>query len=81
MHDLSIPEQLDILLEHTKLFEELLGDIKSFAIMKKHYKAYVSGFDGAKELRGELMMAKDAKDVVRMVLEYKKKAPDLSRAL
>ena len=27
----------------TKLFEELLGDIKSFAIMKKHFKAYVEG--------------------------------------
>jgi len=41
-------ERLRVMLEHTKLFEELLGDIKSFSIMKKHFKAYVSGWDGAK---------------------------------
>ena len=51
------------MVEHTALFEKLLGKIKSFAIMKKHYKAYVSGWDGAKELRMKLMDAKDAADV------------------
>jgi len=52
--------RLRILVEHTKLFEELLGDIKSFAIMKKHFKAYVEGFPGAKELRTQLMEAENA---------------------
>lgn len=51
----SVEERLRICVEHTKLYEEKLGDIKSFAIMKKHFKAYVNGFDGAKELRVELM--------------------------
>jgi tRNA-dihydrouridine synthase len=46
---------------------ELLGGIKSFAIMKKHYKAYVNGFDGAKELRTRMMEAKDVTDVEREV--------------
>ncbi|MDB5260430.1 MAG: tRNA-dihydrouridine synthase [Candidatus Nomurabacteria bacterium] len=59
----SIEEKLRIMVEHTKLFEEKLGDIKNFAIMKKHYKAYVNGFDGAKELRMELMETKNAKEV------------------
>jgi nifR3 family TIM-barrel protein len=63
----TIPEKLRTAVEHTKLYEELLGDIKSFAIMKKHYKAYVNGFDGAKELRMKLMDAKDAADVEREV--------------
>jgi tRNA-dihydrouridine synthase len=31
--------------------------------MKKHFKAYVSGWDGAKELRVQLMEAKDPKQV------------------
>lgn len=56
-------EKLRIAVEHTKLFEELLGDIKSFAIMKKHFKAYVEGFPGAKELRMELMETTSAKEV------------------
>ncbi|HEY9481194.1 MAG TPA: tRNA-dihydrouridine synthase [Candidatus Paceibacterota bacterium] len=63
----TIPEKLRVAVEHTKLYEKLLGDIKSFAIMKKHYKAYVNGFDGAKELRTKLMDAKDAAEVEREV--------------
>ena len=55
--------RLNILVEHTKLFEELLGDIKNFAIMKKHFKAYVEGFPGAKELRMQLMETTNAAEV------------------
>jgi tRNA-dihydrouridine synthase len=63
----SVSERLEILVEHTKLFEELLGDIKSFAIMKKHFKAYVEGFDGAKDLRMQLMEAKNAVEVEEVI--------------
>lgn len=66
-------EKLRVMVEHTKAFEELLGDLKSFAIMKKHYKAYVSGFDGAKELRLELMEAKDAAEVAAIVERFLKR--------
>jgi nifR3 family TIM-barrel protein len=59
----SLEERLSVCVEHTKLYEEKLGDIKSFAIMKKHYKAYVHGFDGAKELRMELMDCTNASQV------------------
>lgn len=71
-HEPTVKEKLEVMVEHTKLFEELLGDIKNFAIMKKHYKAYVNGFDGAKELREELMMAEDAKKVEEIVSQYLK---------
>lgn len=63
-------EKLRIMVEHTKLFEEKLGDIKSFAIMKKHFKAYVHGFDGAKELRMKLMECATAKEVGEVVEEW-----------
>ncbi len=65
----SVEERLRVLVEHTKFFEELLGH-KSFSIMKKHYKAYVNGFDGAKELRMQLMEAKDATEVERGIQEF-----------
>lgn len=61
--DISLKEKFEVMIEHTHLFETLLGDIKNFAIMKKHYKAYVNGFDGAKELRVKLMDARDADEV------------------
>lgn len=69
----TIREKLKVLVEHTKLYEKLLGDVKSFAVMKKHYKAYVNGFDGAKEFRTELMEAKDAGEVAEKVKQFLKK--------
>lgn len=54
LSNISLEERFAVMLEHTKLFEELLPH-KNFAVMKKHYKAYINGFDGAKELRNELM--------------------------
>lgn len=63
----SIEERLKICIEHTRLYEEKLGDIKSFAIMKKHYKAYVNGFDGAKELRVQLMECTNAQEVKEVI--------------
>ncbi|MBP7831717.1 MAG: tRNA-dihydrouridine synthase family protein [Candidatus Pacebacteria bacterium] len=60
-------DRLRVLVEHCKLYEELLGDIKSFSIMKKHFKAYVNGWAGSKELRMELMEAKNAADVERII--------------
>jgi tRNA-dihydrouridine synthase len=59
---ISLNERLRVLVEHTELFEELLP-FKNFAIMKKHYKAYVTGFDGAKELRVALMECDTATQV------------------
>jgi nifR3 family TIM-barrel protein len=69
----SLPEKLKVMLEHTKLFEEVLGGHKNLAIMKKHYKAYVHGFDGAKELRVKLMEAKDYAEIENIVNEFLKK--------
>jgi len=73
----SLTERFRVLVEHTYLFEELLPH-KSFAIMKKHYKAYVHGFDGAKELRMELMEAPDAKEVERITQNFLKAFSPLS---
>ena len=50
----TIPKRLHVLVEHSYLFCELLP-FKNFAVMKKHYKAYVNGFPGAVPLRIKLM--------------------------
>ncbi|HEV7701862.1 MAG TPA: tRNA-dihydrouridine synthase [Candidatus Paceibacterota bacterium] len=67
---LSLNEKLKVMVEHTKLFEEMLGKYKNFAIMKKHYKAYVNGFDGAKELRIKLMEAGNAAEIENTVNDF-----------
>lgn len=66
----TIHEKLRVMLEHTKLFLERLGDIKSFSVMKKHYKAYVNNFPGAKELRIKLMGADTYEEIEAHVNEF-----------
>lgn len=68
----SVEEKLKIMIEHTKLFEKMLGKHKNFAIMKKHYKAYVNGFDGAKELRVKLMEANSAMEIEKITNDFLK---------
>ncbi len=69
----SIPEKLRALVEHTYLFEQKLGGIKNFAIMKKHFKSYVQDFDHSKELRTSLMEAENASDVESVISRFLKK--------
>jgi nifR3 family TIM-barrel protein len=59
--------KLKVLIEHTYRFENQLSKLKRFEIMKKHFKAYVNGWDGAKELRMELMKAENATDVQNII--------------
>lgn len=67
-HSPTKEEKLRVMLEHTHTFERMFAGRKNFDVMKKHYKAYVNGFPGAKELRIKLMRAKDA-DGVEKILE------------
>ncbi|MBY0376622.1 tRNA-dihydrouridine synthase, partial [Patescibacteria group bacterium] len=66
----DLEEKLKVMIEHTKLFEQVLGPHKNFAIMKKHYKAYVNNFDGAKELRVKLMEAPNAEEIEKITLDF-----------
>ena len=54
--------KLKLALEHTKLFEKIFGDKKHFDVMKKHYRAYVSGFDDAKKIRMKLMKVRNLEE-------------------
>jgi nifR3 family TIM-barrel protein len=64
--EISLNDKLLALIEHAELFEKNIGH-KNFAVMKKHFKVYVEGFDGAKELRTKLMEAEKAGDVREII--------------
>jgi len=70
---LSSPEEkLEVLIEHTQIFDKelLKPKHKNFAVMKKHFKAYVNGFEGAKELRVKLMETENAKEVEKIIKDF-----------
>jgi nifR3 family TIM-barrel protein len=66
----TIKERLSVMLEHARLFNETLGAHKPFVIMRKHFKAYVSGFDGAAVLRAKLMETKSLEQTEEIVKTY-----------
>lgn len=68
----TLKERLEVLIEHTKLFEELLGGTKSFALMKKHYKSYIQAFPEAKDLRLKLMETENAREVEEVIIDFLK---------
>jgi len=78
--EILLKKRLSAMLEHTRLFEKYFGNsninrstsLKNFDNMKKHFKAYVSGFDNAKELRMKLMNTKSADEVENVVDEWSK---------
>jgi tRNA-dihydrouridine synthase len=63
---ISIEERLRVMVEHSYLFKKLLPH-KNFAVMKKHYKAYVNGFPHAVPLRIKLM-EQDTPEAVEAVV-------------
>lgn len=66
----SVKERLQVLIEHIELFDQLHGDRKNFAVMKKHFKAYLVGFDGAHNLRDELMATQIASEAVAIIKRF-----------
>ena len=69
LSNVPLEERLRVMIEHTKLFEELLH-FKNFATMKKHYKAYVNGFEGAAQLRATLMEQNTAAEIEQVVHSF-----------
>lgn len=71
-------EKINLLIKHLKLFNKTYGPpsrkasarqvtTKNFAVIKKFFKMYISGWDGAKNLRAKLMEAKSAKEALKIL--------------
>jgi nifR3 family TIM-barrel protein len=66
MEEISVPDRLNLLQYHVKLFKEKYPK-RNFSELKKYFAGYVSDFAGAKELRVKLMDAKSGADVKKIV--------------
>ncbi|MEK7179701.1 MAG: tRNA-dihydrouridine synthase [Patescibacteria group bacterium] len=62
----GLDEKLEALIELAHGFEKI-SPPKHFAILKKHIKAFVTGFDGAAELRALLMQAENAHELASAI--------------
>lgn len=68
--DTSLAQKLAALIELAQDFEKLTPR-KNFSILKKHIKAFVTGFDGAAELRAKLMETDSAAALEAVVAPYR----------
>lgn len=64
-----LTEKLAALIELAQDFEKLMPR-KNFSILKKHIKAFVTGFDGAAELRAKLMETDSATALETVVAQH-----------
>ena len=71
-HTPSTKEKLEVLKEHIAIFDRKLGKIKSFALMKKHFKSYLSDIENTKSLKERLMQSTDALSAEEAIADYLK---------
>lgn len=69
--DTPFAEKLAALVELAHNFEKI-SPPKNFAILKKHIKAFVTGFDGAADFRARLMSAESAHELETAVRMYER---------
>lgn len=62
-------ERCQILLRHLEMYLEQWGDAKSFHILRKFFKIYITGFPGAAEARARLMIAETPAEVRSIVAD------------
>jgi len=66
----SAEQKLWVMLEHARLFDQLLGRYKPFMGMRKNFRAYASGFEGCSELRAKLLQVKNLEETEKIITEF-----------
>lgn len=64
----SVEERIGALIEHIELFDKNLGGVKSFAVMKKHFKAYLSGIDH--ELKIKMLESNSSEEALSLLKSF-----------
>jgi nifR3 family TIM-barrel protein len=75
----TIVEKAKAIVEHAEIFDNFHKEdvskknyYKKFASIKKHFHAYIKGFEGAKDLREQLMAVKDTAETKKVIKEFLK---------
>ncbi len=66
----TLKDRLQLLESHVRLFEKTWGNTKHFPLLKKYFKIYLSGFDGAAEMRTKFMETENFEDVYNVLNQY-----------
>lgn len=64
-------ERLTLLTYHLNLFEKTWAGTKPYQMLKKYFKIYISGFDGAGDIRTQLMETHNYEEARRVIAGVK----------
>ncbi len=67
--DKSLSDRLTLLKEHVELFDKTWQGQKPFQVLKKYFKIYLNGFDGASKLREQFMLTQSSDAAIKLVEE------------
>lgn len=70
--DISLKIKLKALLEHAKLFDKFFRKHKNFLNMRKHFGAYLAGYENIKNLRIALMAVSNLKETEAVIKGFLK---------
>ena len=70
----NLKDKIEALKEHIKIFNKLLlqPKHKHYDVMKKHFKAYINGFDGAGKIREKLMNTHSPDESLKILTNFQK---------
>lgn len=67
LKEITSGERFELLKKHITLFDKTWKKTKNFNIMKKFFKAYVNGFNGASDVRVKLMNTSTPKEALEII--------------
>lgn len=70
--NITIHDRVSTLLQHLSLFEANWGENKNFAILRRFFKIYLNGFDGASSLRAQMMKVTHFDQARKLMEDFKK---------
>ena len=59
-------ERLELLSFHIQKWQQIWGETKNYSVLKKYFKIYLSGFEGAVELRTRFMETKNIQEAINL---------------
>jgi len=68
--DIPLAGRIEMMVKHTKMYDENFKGIKNFSLMRKFFGAYIAGHPKAKKFREELNKCDDAEAVEAVVAHF-----------
>ena len=69
--DRSVEEKLQLLENHISGFTATWGTTRNFSLLKRFFKIYIHGFEGAASLRGQLMETKNYAEALDLISRFR----------